>query len=579
LVLSAGTRPGRPPARKPLLTRLRAVWAARRHAIDAAPAKPKVRRLRRRLPISPLTLRILAVNMFALAILVVGLLYLGQYQDNLIESHLEALKGDARVFAGMVAEGGTVGDLNGLYTLSPRPARSVIRRWVDATDVRTRLFDPQGGFFADSQTLDGPNGTSIDWRLLPPPHSFNTRVEEFIDFLSRQLNTWPGRGTLPNYQGDDRTAPISANPDLLKALQGEVSGRVWLDGDGHLKLTAAAPVQRLKLVLGAVLLNGDGQVIEDAIRSTQLDIAKAFAAALAVTVLLSLYLAGAIGRPIRRLAQAAERLRMGTGREDEIPDFTDRRDEIGELSLALREMTKALRNRMDAIEQFAADVAHELKNPLSSLASAVETVGRVKDEVQKQKLLGIIREDVTRLDRLISDISNASRLDAELSRAESHPVELETLLATLAEIHRSIDETRPGFNQPVEIVLQAPKGLVVRGMESRLGQVFQNLISNAVSFSPPGGTVRVDALRQGGQAVVTVEDDGPGIPPAKLDAIFDRFYSERPSGEAFGKHSGLGLSISKQIVETLGGSVHAENRIAADGSVAGARFVVQLPLA
>ena len=531
------------------------------------------------MPISPLTLRILAVNMLALAILVVGLLYLGQYQDNLIQSHLEALKGDARVFAGMVAEGGTVGDLNGQFALSPRPARSVIRRWVDATEVRTRLFDPQGAFFADSQTLDGPNGTNIDWRLLPPPHSFNTRVEAVIDLLSRQLDTWPGRSTLPIYQGDDRTSPLSANPDLGKALQGEVSGRVWLDGDGHLKLTAAAPVQRLKLVLGAVLLNGDGAAIEDAIRSTQLDIAKAFAGSLAITVLLSLYLAGAIGRPIRRLAQAAERLRLGTGREDEIPDFTSRRDEIGELSLALREMTMALRNRMDAIEQFAADVAHELKNPLSSLASAVETVGRVKDPAQQQRLLGIIREDVTRLDRLISDISNASRLDAELSRAESHPVDLGTLLSTLAEIHRSIDETRPGFAQPVDILLDVPAGLVVRGLESRLGQVFQNLIANAVSFSPPGGVVRVVALRLGGNAVVTVEDQGPGIPPAKVEAIFDRFYSERPTGEAFGTHSGLGLSIAKQIVETLGGRIYAENIADMVTGTTGARFVVQLPLA
>lgn len=539
--------------------------------------RPAQRRRWMFMRISPLTLRILAVNMLALAILVVGLLYLGQYQDNLIQSHLEALKGDARVFAGMVAEGGTVGDLNGQYALSTARARSVIRRWVDATEVHTRLFDPQGAYFADSQTLDGPNGTSIDWRYLPPPHSFNTRIAAFVDFLSRQLNTWPGRSTLPRYDGDDRTAPLAANPDLVKALQGEVSGRVWLDGDGHLRLTAAAPIQRLKLVLGAVLLNGDGAVIEDAIRSTQLDIAKAFAGALAITVLLSLYLAGAIGRPIRRLAQAAERLRMGTGREDEIPDFTSRRDEIGELSLALREMTAALRNRMDAIEQFAADVAHELKNPLSSLASAVETVGRVKDPAQQARLLGIIREDVTRLDRLISDISNASRLDAELSRAESHPVVLETLLSTLAEIHMSIDETRPGFTRPVDIELDVPKGLVVRGMESRLGQVFQNLIANAVSFSPPGGKVTVAAVRQSGSAVVTVSDQGPGIPPGKLEAIFDRFYSERPSGEAFGTHSGLGLSISKQIVETLGGRIHAEN-IGGD-AVSGARFVVQLPLA
>ena len=192
-------------------------------------------------------------------------------------------------------------------------------------------------------------------------------------------------------------------------------------------------------------------------------------------------------------------------------------------------------------------------------------------------MLGIIREDVTRLDRLISDISNASRLDAELSRAESHPVDLGLLLSTLAEIHRSIDEKRPGFGCPIEILLDVPKGLVVRGMESRLGQVFQNLIANAVSFSPPGGSVRVSASRQGGDALVMVEDQGPGIPPAKLDAIFDRFYSERPSGEAFGTHSGLGLSIAKQIVETLGGRIYAENM--GGVAVTGARFVVQLPLA
>jgi two-component system sensor histidine kinase ChvG len=545
-------------------------------------AWPRRRGAWRFFPVSPLTLRILAVNMLAVVILVAGLLYLGQYQDNLIQSHLEALEGDSRLVAGMVADLGVTGDVNGLYALSPRLARSVMRRWVDATQVRTRLFDPEGAFFADSQTLNGPNGANIDWKLLPPPHSFNTRLEAMIDGMSRRLDTWPGRAALPLYEGNDRTASLGANPDLLDALKGEVSGRVWLDGEGHLMLTAAAPVQQLKLVLGAVLLNRDGASIEAAIRSTRLDIAKAFAGALTVTVLLSLYLAGAIGRPLRRLAVAAERLRLGTGRDDEIPDFSGRRDEIGELSLALREMTAALRSRMNAIERFAADVAHELKNPLSSLSSAVETVGRVKDPAQKERLLGIIRDDVKRLDRLISDISNASRLDAELSRAESHPVDLGALLSTLADIHRTTTENRltaaeEAFAPPVEIVLDLPqRELVVRGLESRLGQVFQNLISNAVSFSPPGGVVRVTGQRQNGNAVIAVADQGPGIPPGKLEAIFDRFYSERPSGEAFGTHSGLGLSIAKQIVDALGGRIHAEN-LPGDGH--GALFVVELPLA
>jgi two-component system sensor histidine kinase ChvG len=533
--------------------------------------------------VSPLTLRILAINMLALAILVAGLLYLGQYQDNLIQSHIDALKGDARVFAGMVAEGGVVSDINGQFELSPRPARSVIRRWVDATQVRTRMYDPQGNFFADSQTLDGPNGSNIDWRPLPPPHSFDTKLDAFVDRMTGLIDTWPGRATLPLYEGDDRTAPNAANPDLSKALQGEVSGRVWLDGDGHLRLTAAAPVQRFKLVLGAVLLNRDGASIETAIRSTRLDIAKAFAGALAITVLLSLYLAGTIGRPLRRLALAAERLRQGKGKGDEIPDFSDRRDEIGELSRALRDMTMALRDRIDTIDRFAADVAHELKNPLSSLSSAVETVGRVTDPEQHERLLGIIRQDVRRLDRLISDISNASRLDAELSRAQSHPVDLGALLSTLADIHRSGEEAARESGaagpSPVVLKLDVPQGVIVRGLESRLGQVFQNLISNAISFSPPGGEVRVAALRQGGDAVVTVEDQGPGIPPGKLEAIFDRFYSERPSTEAFGTHSGLGLSIAKQVVDALGGHIFAENITEPGDKVSGARFTVLLPLA
>jgi two-component system sensor histidine kinase ChvG len=297
-------------------------------------------------------------------------------------------------------------------------------------------------------------------------------------------------------------------------------------------------------------------------------------------VLVSIYLAGTIANPILRLAAAAALMREGRTRTGALPEkITDRNDEIGELARALDSSAKALWARMDAIERFAADVAHELKNPLSSLASAVETVGRVSDPAQQQRLLGIIREDVTRLDRLISDISNASRLEAELSRAESHPVDIGNLLTTLADIHAVANENRTAPDPPVGIALQASPGLVVRGLESRLGQVFQNLISNAVSFSPPGATVRVVATRQDAAAVVTVEDCGPGIPPAKLDAIFDRFYSERPSGEAFGTHSGLGLSIAKQIVETLGGRIYAENRTDSSSTVIGARFVVQLPLA
>ena len=300
-----------------------------------------------------------------------------------------------------------------------------------------------------------------------------------------------------------------------------------------------------------------------------------FAIALAVTVLLSFYLAGTIARPIRRLAAAAKLVRYGQGRRFEIPDFGRRRDEIGDLSRALRDMTQALWDRLDAIEGFAADVAHEIKNPLTSLRSAVETVTRVRDPEQQRRLMSIILDDVQRLDRLISDISDASRLDAELSRAQTEPVDIAALLETLVEIQSAtLDPDRaPRF----KIELQDRSRLLVQGIEGRLGQVFRNLLSNAVTFSPPGGEILMSAQRSDGSVVIGLSDEGPGLPEGKLEAIFDRFYSERPKEEKFGTHSGLGLSISKQIVDAHGGSIRAENRISADGVVMGARFIVTLP--
>jgi two-component system sensor histidine kinase ChvG len=254
--------------------------------------------------------------------------------------------------------------------------------------------------------------------------------------------------------------------------------------------------------------------------------------------------------------------------------LTGRSDEIGELSAALRDMTDSLWSRMDAIERFAADVAHEIKNPLTSLRSAVETVSRVKDPEQQKRLLSIILDDVARLDRLISDISDASRLDAELSRAVSAPVQMRRLLAALAEVQNATDRA-----DAPRVVLEAAEddAFAVPGLEGRLGQVFRNLIGNAASFSPPGGVITVRLDRQGPRVRVAVEDRGPGIPPGKEQAIFDRFYTERPEGEKFGTHSGLGLSISKQIVDAHQGTIHAENMSDAAGRIAGARFVVQLP--
>jgi len=303
-----------------------------------------------------------------------------------------------------------------------------------------------------------------------------------------------------------------------------------------------------------------------------------FAGVMFVTVLLSLWLAGTIARPVRRLAAAADRVRSGRGQETEIPDFTKRGDEIGDLSGSLRDMTQALWTRMEAIESFAADVAHEIKNPLTSLRSAVETAARLDDPQQQQRLMAIILDDVQRLDRLISDISDASRLDAELSRADMDSVDIEGLLTTLVEVERIAAEGRGSDALQIRLDLPDDKPLKVIGMEDRLAQVLRNLISNAVSFSPPKGVIVLRAERRGPWLRISVEDEGPGLPPGKLDAVFERFYTERPEGEKFGTHSGLGLSISKQIVIAHHGRIRAEN-IERNGRVAGARFVVTLPAA
>jgi two-component system sensor histidine kinase ChvG len=296
--------------------------------------------------------------------------------------------------------------------------------------------------------------------------------------------------------------------------------------------------------------------------------------ALGVTILLSIYLARTIANPILRLASAAEQVRGDRHRRYSIPDFGKRSDEIGQLAAALRDMTQALWLRIDAIERFAADVAHELKNPLTSMRSAVETAARINDPDRRQKLMNIILEDVGRLDRLISDISDASRLDAELSRENSGPVDIRQMLAALVDV----TETTAAQNHTLLVLdTDGKRDLVVNGIEGRLVQVFRNLIANALSFSPPGGRITLKARVENGTVVAQVLDEGPGIPEGRERDIFKRFYSERPQNEKFGVHSGLGLSISKQIVEAHGGTLVAKNRRRPDGSIVGARFVVTLP--
>ena len=544
----------------------------------ASPALDRITHLRRRnsgrrWPISPLTRRILAVNVLALALLAGGFLYLGKYQASLVGQQIEALKTQGEVFAAALGEGAVLDSVDEGEILLPDLARQMMRRLVEPTRTRARLFDVKGEIVADSRVLRGP-GDSVQVLELPAPKTVGPVMrfaDRVYDWIVEEL---PRRTRYPVYL-ESVSQRADDYPEVMRALRGETASAIRSDpASAGLVLSAAIPVQRYKQVLGAVMLSTGSGEIEEEIRTVRLELLRIFSVALLVTVLLSFYLAGTIVRPIRRLAGAAERTR-GRRARVEIPDFTRRGDEIGDLSGSLREMTDALWHRMSAIESFAADVAHEIKNPLSSLRSAVETAVRIEDSAKQRRLMAIILDDVERLDRLITDISDASRLDAELGRLEVAPVDIAAMLEALADLHES---TRTeGAPHLVLEVTNRGRPLIVPGIETRLSQVFGNLIANAVSFSPPLGEIRLTARHDGRAVLVVIEDQGPGIPDEKLTAIFDRFYTERPRGEKFGTHSGLGLSISKQIVEAHRGMIWAENRKDASGAGTGARFCIRLP--
>ena len=533
---------------------------------------------RKRRAVSPITRRILAVNVLALAILVAGLLYLGEYRRNLIAAELAALTTRAEVFAAALGES-AISD-TGLSSrhLVPGTAGRMVRRLAQATATRARVFDSGGKLIADSRLLVGAGGV-VQVEELPPPGG-DGLMGAVLAFYERLAEALAGDGGMSEYR-ENAVQRAADYDEVGSAFSGEVATAVRHSKNAGMVLSVAVPVQRYKQVLGALMLSRGSSDIDAAVLDVRLDILKMFAVALTITVLLSVYLAGTIARPIRLLAAAAERVRGAHHRQHTIPDMAGRDDEIGDLAGALADMTEALWGRIDAIEAFAADVAHEIKNPLTSLQSAVETAARLKDPEQQRKLMAIIQEDVRRLDRLITDISDASRLDAEMSRAETAPVDLRAMLAILVDMHgEGVVSPAAGGGQP-RFRLDTADGqeLVVEGVEGRLVQVFSNLMANASSFSPPRGTVTIRAFRDGDLIRVEVDDEGPGVPSGKEEAIFERFYTERPEGEVFGTHSGLGLSISRQIVEAHGGTITAEIRRDEQGGSAGTRFTVGLPAA
>ncbi len=519
---------------------------------------------------SPLTRRILVVNVVPPAVLAAGILYLGDYRERLIVEETAALGTQAEVFAGVIAEGAAAVRGDGTRVVAPELARPLLRRLVAPTRTRARLYDLEGRLVADSRLLGAPRA-EVRVEALPParraPHRW------FSDAYDTATGLVEGRRRDPPFP-EAPVSNLSALPAMAGALDGERRSSVWSLPDGGLRLGVAVPVQRLKRVLGLVFVTSDAPSLVEAVRHVRVTILQIFGAVLAATVLLSLYLARTITRPVRRLAAATDAVRRGRAEAAELPDLGRRRDEIGDLSKALREMTDALGRRITANERFAADVAHEIKNPLTSLRSAVETLAVTDDPVRRARLVAIVEDDVRRLDRLITDISDASRLDAELARRRMKPVDMADLLPALA-------EAAAGGEAPAARVSCRLDGggCVVMGIRSRLVQVFENLLSNARSFTPPDGAITLSARRERAEVVVEVEDEGCGIPPESLEAVFERFHSERPDTGGGRRHSGLGLSISRQIVEAHGGAVRAENRVSADGARAGARFVVRLPAA
>ena len=550
---------------------------------------------------SSLTRRILILNLAGLGVLVSGILYLSQFREGLIEAKVESLMTQGEIIAAAIAAsasvetdaitidpekllelqaGESIGpSTDGLesldFPINPEVVAPVLRRLISPTRTRARIFDRDANLLLDSKHIYS-RGQVLRYQLPAIEEkepSFSERVSKYVTDLFR-------RSDLPIYR-EQPGGNGAIYPEVIKALTGNRATVVRVNEQGEQMVSVAVPVQRFRGVLGVLMLSTEGGDIDNILAEERAAILRVFGVAALVMAILSLLLASTIANPLRRLAAAAVRVRRGVKSREEIPDFSDRQDEIGNLSTALREMTNALYARIEAIESFAADVSHELKNPLTSLRSAVETLPLARNEDSRKRLMDVIQHDVRRLDRLITDISDASRLDAELAREDAARVDMKQLLGDLISVSRDSSRNK----KPVEIELKTGKlpqgssGWNVIGHDLRLGQVITNLIENARSFVPEkGGRIVVNLSRTSRRVIVSVEDNGPGIRAENIDRIFERFYTDRPGSEAFGQNSGLGLSISRQIVEAHGGTLTAENVPGGKpGDIRGARFVMSLP--
>ncbi len=550
---------------------------------------------------SSLTRRILFLNLAGLAVLVAGILYLNTFRDGLIDARVESLMTQGEIIAGAIASSATVetdaisidpekllelqagesigpgtDQLDNLdFPINPERVAPLLKRLISPTRTRARIYDRDANLLLDSRHLYS-RGQILRYDLPPVDEeepSLIDKAEKFVFDLFRGTN-------LPIYR-EQPGGTGAAFPEVMNALTGSPSTVVRVSENGEEIVSVAVPIQRFRAVLGVLMLSTEGGDIDKIVAAERKAILRVFGVAALVMAILSMLLASTIANPLRRLSAAAVRVRRGVKSREEIPDFSDRQDEIGNLSVAVRGMTNALYARIEAIESFAADVAHELKNPLTSLRSAVETLPIARNEASRGRLLEIIQHDVRRLDRLITDISDASRLDAELARDDATRIDLKELVSDLVGLAQQAgrQKRKVAIEFKAARLPQGVKGYFVIGHDLRIGQVITNLVENARSFVPDDhGHILVSLARAGKFNIITVEDNGPGIRPDAIDRIFERFYTDRPSGEAFGQNSGLGLSISRQIAEAHGGRITAENIPGTKpGDVRGARFVMTLP--
>ena len=523
--------------------------------------------------VSPLTIKILSINVIAIFVVFTAVLHLDRYEDSLIQTELEGLERQATLFANALSEVAVARNPGTQNYLSITAVQNVIDRSALDSPARSRVFGTGGELLADSYRLPGrvPSVTTKPLASVSP----NIFFQKFLDKFFQDFFYSTTQQHVPNYQ--QHTIQLArAFPEVISALRGSSIKTVKATTTGRKLLTVAMPIRKkYKPVLGVLLLSSDDKNINVAFNSYQKELIIAVVIAIIITSALSLYLSRSITRPIRRLASAAEKIRSDRNGRHEITEVSERNDELGELSKALTQMTDDLWQRLDAIEKFAADVAHEIKNPLTSIRSAVETAGKIKDNEKRDKLLALILDDVHRLDRLITDISDSSRLDTELSREKFTAIDIGKLLLAFYELRTS--QKKFGEKNLTLDIMEGNAELLILGHEIRIVQVIDNIVDNAITFSPPHGNINIVVSADTKSVTITIDDQGPGIPKGKLDAIFDRFYSERPPTEKFGLHSGLGLSICKQITEAHNGEITAENRLDPQSITKGARFIITLP--